>query len=69
MPLSLNEPVGLKPWCLKVRASSPPYWAARASLLALAGQKTAADDAYERAIGLEPDAAVRRFLQQRRSAL
>ena len=50
-------------------AEYQPYWAARASLLALAGQKTAADDAYERAIGLEPDAAVRRFLQQRRSAL
>src|SRR5260370_36817897 len=29
MPLSLNDPVGLKPWCLKVRWSSPPYSAAR----------------------------------------
>ena len=25
MPLSLKEPVGLKPWCLKTTASSPPY--------------------------------------------
>ncbi len=24
MPLSLKDPVGLKPWCLKVKASSPP---------------------------------------------
>ena len=28
MPLSLNDPVGLKPWCLKTRRSSPPYCAA-----------------------------------------
>ena len=28
MPLSLNEPVGLKPWCLNARKSSPPYCAA-----------------------------------------
>ena len=25
MPLSLNDPVGLKPWCLKVTASSPAH--------------------------------------------
>ena len=29
MPLSLNDPVGLKPWCLNVSRSSPPYCAAR----------------------------------------
>jgi RNA polymerase sigma-70 factor, ECF subfamily len=46
-----------------------PYWAARAGLLARTGQVDAADRAYELAIGLEPDGAVRRFLQDRRSAL
>ena len=29
IPLSLNDPVGLKPWCLKTSASRPPYSAAR----------------------------------------
>jgi RNA polymerase sigma-70 factor (ECF subfamily) len=46
-----------------------PYWAARAGLLARAGQGAAADAAYRRAIGLEHDPAVRRFLQDRRDAL
>jgi RNA polymerase sigma-70 factor (ECF subfamily) len=46
-----------------------PYWAARAELLARAGAAAAADEAYARAIGLEPDPAVRRFLQRRRTAL
>lgn len=46
-----------------------PYWAARAELLAKTGAKNDADDAYERAIGLEADAAVRRFLERRRAAL
>jgi RNA polymerase sigma-70 factor (ECF subfamily) len=46
-----------------------PYWAARADLLARAGDTGAADTAYERAIGLESDPAVRRFLQQRRAAI
>lgn len=46
-----------------------PYWAARAGLLARAGRVTAAMQAYDRAIGLESDPAVRRFLQQRRAAL
>ena len=45
------------------------YWAARAELLARTGDVDAADQAYQRAIGLEADAAVRRFLQQRRAAL
>ena len=46
-----------------------PYWAARAGLLARLGDKEAADQAYERAIGLEADPAVRDFLQQCRAAL
>ena len=46
-----------------------PYWAARAGLLARNGAVAAAEDAYQRAIGLESDPAVRRFLQQRRADL
>jgi RNA polymerase sigma-70 factor (ECF subfamily) len=46
-----------------------PYWAARAELLARAGDVAAARDAYERAIGLESDASIRRFLDRRRQAL
>jgi RNA polymerase sigma-70 factor (ECF subfamily) len=48
-------------------ADYQPYWAARAGLLARIGDAAAADSAYERAIGLESDPAVRRFLQQRRA--
>jgi len=40
-----------------------PYWAARAALLARTGSAQAANEAYRRAIGLESDPAVRRFLQ------
>ncbi len=50
-------------------AEYQPYWAARAGLLARTGEVEAADQAYQKAIGLEPDTAVRRFLQQRRAAL
>jgi RNA polymerase sigma-70 factor, ECF subfamily len=50
-------------------AEYQPYWAARAGLLARAGEFAAADQAYQRAIGLESDPAVRDFLQQRRMAL
>lgn len=46
-----------------------PYWAARAELFAKAGKTAEARTAYEIAIGLERDSAVRRFLQQRQSAL
>jgi RNA polymerase sigma-70 factor, ECF subfamily len=46
-----------------------PYWAARAELLARAGDKQGADAAFERAIGLEFDDAVRRFLQHRRATV
>jgi RNA polymerase sigma-70 factor, ECF subfamily len=45
------------------------YWAARAFLLARMENKNEADEAYEMAIGLEPDPAVRRFLQRRRAEL
>jgi RNA polymerase sigma-70 factor (ECF subfamily) len=46
-----------------------PYWAARAVLLAGAGMTVEAKAAYQRAIGLEPDPAVRRFLSKRLNAL
>lgn len=48
-------------------AEYQPYWAARAELLQRAGQLESARDAYERAIGLAQDPAVRRYLQQRRA--
>jgi len=50
-------------------AEYQPYWAARAELLVKAGEKEEARRAYEIAIGLERDPAVRRFLQKRQSAL
>jgi RNA polymerase sigma-70 factor (ECF subfamily) len=50
-------------------AEYQPYWAARAGLLARIGDISGAEDAYQRAIGLEADPAVRRFLLQRRDAL
>lgn len=46
-----------------------PYWAARAGLLARTGNVAAAMQAYDLAIGLEQDPAVRRFLQQKRAGL
>jgi RNA polymerase sigma-70 factor (ECF subfamily) len=46
-----------------------PYWAARAELLAKTGAYCEARRAYEIAIGLERDPAVRRFLQRRQMAL
>jgi RNA polymerase sigma-70 factor (ECF subfamily) len=50
-------------------AEYQPYWAARAELLARSGANVEAHRAYETAIGLERDPAVRRFLQQRQAAL
>jgi len=50
-------------------AAYQPYWAARAGLLERAGDSVAADEAYARAIELEVDPAVRRFLQARRAEL
>jgi predicted RNA polymerase sigma factor len=46
-----------------------PYWAAHAELLAKAGANDEARQAYDIAIGLERDVAVRRFLERRQSAL
>jgi predicted RNA polymerase sigma factor len=46
-----------------------PYWAARAELLGRVGVADEARHAYEIAIGLARDAAVRRFLERRRSPL
>jgi RNA polymerase sigma-70 factor (ECF subfamily) len=50
-------------------AEYQPYWAARAELLARTGAQRDARGAYEIAIGLERDPAVRRFLQRRQAAL
>jgi RNA polymerase sigma-70 factor (ECF subfamily) len=50
-------------------ADYQPYWAARAELLAKTGAYGEARHAYEIAIGLERDPAVRRFLQRRQSTL
>lgn len=50
-------------------ADYQPYWAARAGLLAKLGKTQQAAAAYERAIGLERDPALRRFLQTERSKL
>ncbi|HEU5262832.1 MAG TPA: DUF6596 domain-containing protein [Gemmatimonadales bacterium] len=46
-----------------------PYWAARAELLARTGAHGEARRAYEIAIGLEREPAVRRFLERRRAGL
>lgn len=46
-----------------------PYWAASAQLLAKTGAHPEARRAYDIAIGLERDPAVRRFLQRRQAAL
>jgi predicted RNA polymerase sigma factor len=43
-----------------------PYWAARAHLLRRLGKTSEAVDAFDRAIGLAEDPAVRQFLLQRR---
>ena len=46
-----------------------PYWSARAHLLAGTGAIDEARTAYDQAIGLEIDPAIRRFLQQKQSRL
>ena len=46
-----------------------PYWAARADLLARTGHPSDATQAFERAIALEHDPAVRSFLERRRAAV
>ncbi|WP_421789469.1 RNA polymerase sigma factor [Hyphobacterium sp.] len=50
-------------------AQHQPYWATRAHLLAQVGHNDPARDAYEIAIGLTSDSAVRAFLMDRRNAL
>ena len=50
-------------------AEYQPYWATRADLLARSGANSEARQAYEIAIGLERDPAVRKFLQQRQTRL
>jgi RNA polymerase sigma-70 factor (ECF subfamily) len=50
-------------------ATYQPFWALRAHLLVRAGHSTAARDAFDRAIGLAEDQAVRDFLAQARDAL
>ncbi|HEX3574187.1 MAG TPA: DUF6596 domain-containing protein [Rhodopila sp.] len=50
-------------------ATYQPYWAARAGLLARSDRIAEAREAYRRAIGLEADPAVRRFLAKRLNAL
>jgi RNA polymerase sigma-70 factor (ECF subfamily) len=50
-------------------AQYQPYWAVRAHLLAQCNRADAARRAYERAVGLSEDEAVRRFLLGKMSAL
>jgi predicted RNA polymerase sigma factor len=50
-------------------ADYQPYWAARAELLSRWGAAAEASQAYDMAIGLERDPAVRRFLQRRKPGL
>ncbi|GGA45094.1 DNA-directed RNA polymerase sigma-70 factor [Dyella nitratireducens] len=50
-------------------AEYQPYWAARAALFARAGDEREALHAYEMAIGLACDPAVRRFLQRKQEAI
>jgi RNA polymerase sigma-70 factor, ECF subfamily len=50
-------------------ATYQPYWAARGALLARAGQPAEAREAFQRAIGLTVDEAVRRYLASQRDRL
>jgi predicted RNA polymerase sigma factor len=50
-------------------AEYQPYWAARAELLARAGVREKACHAYDVAIGLERDPAIRSFLKERRAVV
>jgi RNA polymerase sigma-70 factor (ECF subfamily) len=63
----LRGPAAVSPRSRRSRRTngspSTSLWAARADLLARAGDHPAADAAYQRAIGLASDAAVRRFLE------
>jgi RNA polymerase sigma-70 factor, ECF subfamily len=46
-------------------AAYQPYWALRGELLKRLGRTAQARDAYDRAIGLSEEAAVREFLMAR----
>lgn len=46
-----------------------PYWAAKAFLLAKAGDRAGAGAAFDRAIGLARSASVRAYLVERKRAL
>jgi RNA polymerase sigma-70 factor (ECF subfamily) len=48
-------------------SSYQPYWAVRAHLLQKLGKTVEASEAYDRAIGLAEDPAVREFLLQKRA--
>ena len=48
-------------------ADYQPYWAARAELLSRSGAHADANHAYDVAIGLEQDEAVRRVLQGKKA--
>jgi RNA polymerase sigma-70 factor (ECF subfamily) len=50
-------------------AQYQPYWAARAELLSRSGVRAQALEAYQQAIGLERDPAVRRHLQRKAALL
>ncbi|WP_192255191.1 RNA polymerase sigma factor [Mesorhizobium silamurunense] len=50
-------------------AEYQPYWAARAELLVRLGRSAEAAEAYDQAVGLERDPALRRFLQAERGKL
>lgn len=53
----------------KTASGYQPYWAVRAYLLHRLGRAAEALDAYDRAIGLAEDLAVREFLLQKRNSL
>jgi RNA polymerase sigma-70 factor (ECF subfamily) len=57
--------VALEPIPPRAVASYQPYWALRAHLLSNLGRATEARDAYEVAVGLSEDQAVREFLMER----
>jgi RNA polymerase sigma-70 factor (ECF subfamily) len=59
--LAVLDGIGLDP-----ASSYQPYWAVRAHLLQRLGKKSEAANAFDRAIGLAEDPAVRQFLLQRR---
>ena len=54
---------------ISMMRSYQPFWAASAHLLAKAGRIEEAQSAYQSAIGLAEDAAIRSFLQHRQSRL